>query len=88
MTTQVVATTPRPSIDPGFDIPNLNYLCFYKQHAHSWWQNDLDTYDHPKNDQPGGHDHSQTLVWPAFDIPDLNYPQLDPKTSKSVHGKV
>jgi len=52
------------------------------QHAHYWWQNDLDTYDHPKNDHPGCHDHSQTLVNPGFDIPDLNYPQLDTKNVK------
>ena len=73
---------PQTWIDPGIDIPNLNYLCFNKQHAHSWWQNDLDTYDHPKNDHPGGHDHSQTFVDPGFDIPDLNYPQLDTKNVK------
>ena len=73
---------PQTWIDPGIDIPNLNYLCFDMQHAHSWWQNDLDTYDHPKNDHPGCHDHSQTLVDPGFDIPDLNYPQLDTKNVK------
>ena len=82
MTTHAVTTTPRPWIDPGFDIPNLNYRCFDMQHTHSWWQNDLDTYDHPKNDHPGGHDHSQTFISPGFDIPDLNYPQLDTRNVK------
>ena len=52
------------------------------QHAHSWWQNDFDTYDNPNNDHPGGHDHFQTFVGPSFDIPDLNYPQLDTKNVK------
>ena len=52
------------------------------QHAHSWWQNDFDTYDHTNNDHPGGHDHSQTFFGPGFDIPDLNYPQLDTKNVK------
>ena len=50
--------------------------------AHSWWQTDLDTYDHPNNYHPGGHDHSKTLVDNEFDIPDLNYPQLDIKNVK------
>ena len=60
MTTLVVMTTARPKIDPGFDIPGLNNLCFDMQHAYTWWNSTLTTYDHQCNDHLSGHDHSQT----------------------------
>ena len=31
----------------------------------------------PSNAKPSGHDHSQIWFDPGFDIPDLNYHQLD-----------
>ena len=40
------------------------------QHAYIWHIN-LNTYDHPSNDPPRGHDHSLTWVDTGFDIPDL-----------------
>ena len=43
------------------------------QHAHTWWQTDFNTYEHPSIDHPSGHDHSQTIFDPEFDIPDPKY---------------
>ena len=81
MTTQAVMTPPRPELTPNLTFLSLiTYVLICNMPILD--DKMIDTYDHPNNDHPGGHDHFKTLVDPGFDIPDLNYPQLDTKNVK------
>ena len=77
-TSQAVMTTPRPKLTPDLTFQTLiTYVLICK---HVAYQNIIDdqqiwtpmTIDHPSNDHPSGHDHSQTWINPEFDIPKLN----------------
>ena len=70
MITQMVMTCPRPklSLDSWTILPMFGH-----KNVYTWWNTALTPYDYFMDDQPIGHDHSQTWINPGFDSSDLNY---------------